>query len=96
MKKKIISSLVILTCLCNQSAFASTGNVQEQQNETEIFEGTQTVRPLQEIVIGESSENRPRNDSNLQNWLFAAGSIVSATVAMLIVGWSQGEAPRSH
>ncbi len=90
MKKNLIRTLIILSCFCNQSLFASGKVDHMQQNETEILEGAQSDTPYQEIGLEELRTTRPLNDSNLQNWLFAAGSIISATVAMLVVGWSQG------
>lgn len=100
MNKKIISTLLILSFFCNQTVFAETTSSSRQdeieQNETDALEGKQTQEPLQEIGLEEASVAKPRNDSNLQNWLFAAGSIVSATIAIIVVSLSEGAAPNSN
>ncbi len=94
--KKIMTTLLLVTFLCNNSLCAADGREdQTEQEETEVMEGKQTEAPLQEIGMEEAPATKPRDDSNLKNWLFAAGSIVSATVAIIIVSLCPGSAPSS-
>ena len=36
---------------------------------------------------------KPVNKSELQNWLFAGGSLITAALAILLVAWSPGQPP---
>lgn len=53
----------------------------------------QTDIPLQEIGLEEAPASRPKQDSDLKNWIFTAGSVIVGTLAIVLVGWSQGSSP---
>ncbi len=84
MIKKIITAILLVSFVCNQSTFA---------DEVTPLTEAQTETPMQEIGLEEAPASRPREDSNLKNWLFAAGSIISASVAIVVVSWCQGSPP---
>jgi hypothetical protein len=52
-----------------------------------------TEAPLQEIGLEEEPAKRPKDESNLRNWVFAAASAVSVAVACIIVSLSPGDPP---
>ena len=84
MTKKFITTILLLSFICNQPTFA---------DEVEPVTEEQTETPMQEIGLEEAPAPRPKEDSNLKNWLFAAGSIISASVAIVVVSWCQGAPP---
>jgi hypothetical protein len=49
----------------------------------------------QEDEIVMPPPKKPVNSSELQNWLFAGGSLITATIAILLVAWSPGSPPPS-
>ena len=87
MTKKFITTLMLVSFICYQPTFADEVTpVTEEQTET----------PMQEIGLEETPALRPKEDSNLKNWLFAAGSIISASVAIVVVSWCQGSPPPNN
>ena len=87
MIKKFITTVMLLSFICNQPTFADEVRpITEEQTET----------PMQEIGLEEAPAPRPKEDSNLKNWLFAAGSIISASVAIVVVSWCQGSPPPNN
>jgi len=90
MTRNIITTIMLVSFLCNQPIFAQDATPKTELQEPEE---EQTQTPMQEIGLEEAPAPRPKNDSNLKNWLFAAGSIISASVAIVVVSWCQGSPP---
>ena len=85
MNKKWTLTITLLSLLCNQAAYADEQEVTVEQTE----------QPLQEIGVQEAPFPTSKEEYNLKNWLFAAGSVISATVAILVVSLSPGTAPNN-
>ena len=85
MNKKLTLTITLLSLLCNHAAYAD--------EEEAVVE--QTEQPLQEIGMQDAPIPKSNEDNNLKNWLFAAGSVISATVAILVVSFSPGTAPNN-
>ena len=79
MIKKTILSFVLATYLSQSALFAQES----------IQPITYAAEPSSQQEVQPAS-NKPKKDSNLQNWLFAAGSIVCATIAIVIVALNPG------
>jgi hypothetical protein len=92
MNKKLTASLVLLSLLFGQTSFAK--DIPTSESEEGMTE--QTAMPLQEIGLQEAPALKPKDDYNLKNWLFAAGSVISATVAIIVVSLSPGSSPNSN
>ena len=77
--KKIILSLMLVSFLTAEE----TKETQVEPIEIEV----------QENNIAEAPPQRKMKSSDMQNWLFAAGSIVCATAAIVVVSLNQGSSP---
>lgn len=51
---------------------------------------TADVQEEEAVMVPPAKEVK---QSELSNWLFAGGSLVAATIAVLLVAWSPGKAP---
>lgn len=78
--KRVVLSLALVFFLIQRSLVAQ-----------ELKEEMLPQIEIEPTVVEEPPVARkPKKDSNLQNWLFAGGSLISATIAIVIVSLNQG------
>ena len=90
----MIKKLIALTIICIQVLPLQATDqtiIPKMESASEVDTNQQNrTQPLNEIGLEDAPAQKPIENSNLQNWFFAAGTIVIGTIAAIIVGSSQG------
>lgn len=90
---KWIIALLLVSRIAPAEEMLPLGPPQIQMAQGTPAEQTEEQQVPEVIVMESEPPPAPVDTSYLQNWLFAAGSIIVGTIAALIVGWSQGSPP---
>jgi hypothetical protein len=92
MKREIITAAILITQILPLHAQDSL--VTDDENGLpKVEQAAPQEAPLQEIGLEDQPAKKPIDESNLQNWLFAAGTLILGAIAAVVVGSSQGAAP---